>query len=160
MTEKKQKKINDRKKVQKSPQKNPKVSQSPRTRSITQTVATSPPQISQRSSLTPERVNSPELVNPEVAQRSQNLESNGGADLNEIYTNPALPSTYSGDIKKFILQKESISRHKRKLNIFKRRKVFVLGPWVAIQADTAFYISSGRKNDGYKYILGNFVVRI
>jgi hypothetical protein len=99
---------------------------------------------------------SPEPVNQEVAQRFQNPNRNEGEELDELYTNAKIPSGYSGDIKQYILQKESISRHKRKLNIFKRRKVFVLGPWVAIQADTAFYISSAHQNDGYKYILGKF----
>jgi hypothetical protein len=97
---------------------------------------------------------SPEPVHQEVAQRSQSQNRNGDEELDELYTNTKLPSGYSGQLKQYILQKESISRHKRRLNIFKRRKVFVLGPWVAIQADTAFYISSGQKNDGYKYILG------
>ena len=75
-------------------------------------------------------------------------------DLEEIYTNPNLPTSYSGDIQKYIQQKESISLHKKKINIFKRRQIFVIGPWVAIQADTAFYIDTGHQNSGFKYILG------
>lgn len=91
-------------------------------------------------------------------QISRNSSNSGEDELNELYTNPTVPSGYSGDLKKFIMQKESISRHKRKINIFKRRKVVVFGPWVAIQAATAFYISSASKNDGFKYILGESLI--
>ena len=74
--------------------------------------------------------------------------------LNEIYTNPKFPSAYSGDLKKFLLQKESLSRHRRKRHVSKHRKVLVGGPYSAVQADTIFYRDYGRQNDGYKYILG------
>ena len=78
-------------------------------------------------------------------------------DLEELYNNPNLPTSYSGDLQKYIQQKESISVHKKKINIFKRRQIFVIGPWVAIQADTAFYIDTGPQNSGYKYILGKLL---
>ena len=74
--------------------------------------------------------------------------------LNELYTNPNFPTAYSGDLRKFLLEKESLSRHRKKRHIFKRRKVFVGGPYTAIQADTIFYRDYGRENAGYKYILG------
>jgi len=51
------------------------------------------------------------------------------------------------------MQKESLSRHRRKLHTFKRRKVFVSGPYTQIQADTIFYRNYSRQNNGYKYIL-------
>ena len=51
------------------------------------------------------------------------------------------------------MEKESLSRHRRKLHIFKRRKVFVGGPYTQIQADLIFYLNYGRQNQGYKYIL-------
>ena len=51
------------------------------------------------------------------------------------------------------MQKESISRHRRKLHRFKRRKVFVGGPYTLIQSDTIFYRGYARQNNGYKYIL-------
>ena len=149
--------VTGKKKKQESPKKLQKLSKknpiSPR-RSISPIVATSPTRQVQRALSVQDRVGvtTSEPVNQEAALRSPSSTENEGEELNELYTNTALPSGYSGDLKKFILQKESISRHKRKLNIFKRRKVFVLGPWVAIQADTAFYISSASKNDGYKYI--------
>ena len=79
-------------------------------------------------------------------------------ELNDLYTNPIIPSAYSGNLKKFILQKESISRHKQKINIFKRRHVFVSGPWSCVQADTVFYLDYGRQNDGNKYILAVYDV--
>jgi hypothetical protein len=135
----------------KSPQKS---LTAPQVKSTSQIVATTPSPRAQRSSITPEIVNSPVAAIQEAVPELQNSKNKLDDQLDEIYTNTKLPSSYSGDLKKYILQKESISRHKRKLNIFKRRKVFVLGPWVAIQADTAFYIRSARKNDGYKYILG------
>ena len=74
--------------------------------------------------------------------------------LNELYTNPNFPSAYSGALKKFLLQKESISRHRQRKHIFKRRKVFVGGPFTAVQADTIFYRDYARQNNGFKYILG------
>ena len=74
--------------------------------------------------------------------------------LNEIYTNPNFPSAYSGDLKRFLLQKESLSRHRQKKHVFKRRRVLVGGPYSAVQADTIFYRDYARQNDGYKYILG------
>ena len=73
--------------------------------------------------------------------------------LNELYTNPQFPTAYSGQIQKFILEKESISRHKQKRKNFKRRQVFVPAPFTAIQADTIFYRNYARQNAGYKYIL-------
>ena len=73
--------------------------------------------------------------------------------LNELYVNPNFPSAYSGDLKKFLLEKESLSRHKQKKHVFKRRKVFVSGPFSAIQADTVFYRGYSRQNNGFKYVL-------
>jgi hypothetical protein len=127
-------------------------------RSQSSKVVTSSSQTVQRLPLTSERVPAnnrdfPSQAVNQAVSSPQNSNNPNGEELNELYTNTSLPSGYSGDLKQFILQKESISRHRRKLNIFKRRKVFVLGPWVAIQADTAFYINSAMKNDGYKYIL-------
>ena len=73
--------------------------------------------------------------------------------LNKIYTDVNFPSAYSGDVRRFLLQKESLSRHRRKLHIFKRRKVYVGGPYQLIQADLIFYRNYARKNSGYQYIL-------
>ena len=43
--------------------------------------------------------------------------------LNELYTNPDYPSAFGGELKKFIISKDSISKHKQRRKIFKRRKV-------------------------------------
>ena len=92
-----------------------------------------------------------------VAQRTMETQTNPMTKkdlLNEIYTNPNFPSAYSGDLQKFLQQKESLSRHRQRRHIFKRRKVFVGGPYTAIQADTIFYRDYARQNNGFKYILG------
>ncbi len=73
--------------------------------------------------------------------------------MEKIYADPNFPSYYSGDVKKFILEKASLSRHKRKFHKFKRRQIFVNGPFTQIQADTAFMLDFARWNHGYKYIL-------
>ena len=43
--------------------------------------------------------------------------------LNELYTNPDFPTAFGGQLKKFILSKDSISKHRQRRKIFKRRKV-------------------------------------
>lgn len=73
--------------------------------------------------------------------------------LDKLYTDPDFPSAYSGNLRKFLMQKESLSRHKRRIRKFKRRKVRVNGPYTQIQADTIFYRNYARQNNGYKYIL-------
>ena len=73
--------------------------------------------------------------------------------LDKLYTDPDFPSAYSGNLKQFLLQKESLSRHKRRIFKFKRRKIKVNGPYTLIQADTVFYRNYSRQNKGYKYIL-------
>ena len=73
--------------------------------------------------------------------------------LNELYTDPDFPSAYSGNFQKFLREKESLSRHRRRIKKFKRRKVKVNGPFTLIQADTIFYRNYARQNGGYKYIL-------
>ena len=73
--------------------------------------------------------------------------------LNELYTDPAFPSAYSANLSTFLRQKESLSRHKRRVLKFKRRKVKVNGPFTLVQADTIFYRNYARQNGGYKYIL-------
>ena len=99
---------------------------------------------------------SPNQSQPAVNRKSMGTQTNPITTkdiLNEIYTNPNFPSAYSGDLKRFLMQKESLSRHKKRKRVFQRRKVKVGGPYTAIQADTIFYRDYGRQNDGYKYIL-------
>lgn len=73
--------------------------------------------------------------------------------IEQLYTNPKFPPSYSASLKQYLLQKESLSRHKKRFNVFKRRQVYVGGPWTAIQADTIHYREYGTKNSGFKYIL-------
>ena len=73
--------------------------------------------------------------------------------INQIYSNPKFPSSYSSNLKKFIRQKESLSLHKQRRKRFRRRQVYVGGPWSEIQADTIHFREYGRRNNGFKYIL-------
>ena len=73
--------------------------------------------------------------------------------LDKLYTDPDFPTAYSGNLRQFLLQKESLSRHKRRIFKFKRRKIKVNGPYTLIQADAIFYRNYARQNKGYKYIL-------
>ena len=73
--------------------------------------------------------------------------------LNKLYTDPDFPTAYSGNFQKFLREKESISRHKRRIKKFKRRKIRINGPYSLIQADTIFYRNYARQNGGFKYIL-------
>ena len=73
--------------------------------------------------------------------------------LEKLYTDPDFPTTYSANLKKFLMKKESLSRHKRRIFKFKRRKIKINGPYTLIQADTIFYRNYSRQNQGYKYIL-------
>ena len=73
--------------------------------------------------------------------------------IDKIYTDPKFPSAYSSDLKKYLLSKESLSRHKKIIRKFKRRKVYSSGPFDSVQADLIFYKQFSRQNNGYKYIL-------
>ena len=73
--------------------------------------------------------------------------------IDKIYTDPKFPSAYSSDLKKYLLSKESLSRHKKIIRKFKRRKVYSYGPFDSVQADLIFYKQFSRQNNGYKYIL-------
>jgi hypothetical protein len=94
---------------------------------------------------------------PEVKTVSIQTTTNRDLDqseiLNELYTNPNFPSAYSGNIKKFILEKNSLSRHKRKVKVKKWRKVYVGGPFTAIQFDLIHYRQYSKENYGNNYIL-------
>ena len=63
------------------------------------------------------------------------------------------PPAYSAGLKQFLLEKESLSLHKQKYKIFKRRRVHVHGPFTLIQADLVHYRQYSRANKGFKYIL-------
>ena len=65
---------------------------------------------------------------------------------------------YGGELKKFLLAKESLSRHRQRQKIFKRRKIFSSAPYVGLQADTINYRNYSRFNSGYGYILGGLKI--
>ena len=74
------------------------------------------------------------------------------ATLNE-YLDLNNPAAYSGRVADHLKSIESVSRHKRRLKKFRRRKVYVGGPYTQIQADLIHYRNYARQNNGYKYIL-------
>ena len=74
------------------------------------------------------------------------------ATLNE-YLDLDNPAAYSGRVADNLKSIESVSRHKRRLKKFVRRKVYVGGPYTQIQADLIHYRNYSRQNNGYKYIL-------
>ena len=94
---------------------------------------------------------------PEVKTVSTQTKTNRNLEqseiLNELYTNPNFPSAYSGNVKKFILEKNSLSRHKRKVKVKKWRKVYVGGPFTAIQFDLIHYRQYSTVNYGHNYVL-------
>ena len=73
--------------------------------------------------------------------------------LDQLYTDPDFPTAYSANLKSFLMEKTSLSRHKQIRRNFKRRKTMVYGPYTLLQADTIFYRNYSRQNSGYKYIL-------
>jgi hypothetical protein len=92
-------------------------------------------------------------VTTAATQTKTNRDLEQSEILNELYTNPNFPSAYSGNVKKFILEKNSLSRHKRKVKVKKWRKVYVGGPFTAIQFDLIHYRQYSEANYGHNYIL-------
>ena len=89
-----------------------------------------------------------------VTQQTQtNPTTNNPLTYNDLYTDVNNPPAYSAGLKKYLLEKESLSLHKQKFKIFKRRRVKVGGPYTLIQADLIHYRQYGRANKGFKYIL-------
>jgi uncharacterized sporulation protein YeaH/YhbH (DUF444 family) len=83
------------------------------------------------------------LETPRTPQNSptrpeQNLQAKAQAKKtpHELFTNFKYPSAYSGDLQRFILENDAISRHRRRIYKFDRRKTRVNGPYTAIQVDT------------------------
>lgn len=74
------------------------------------------------------------------------------ATLNE-YLDLDNPAAYSGRVAENLKSIESVSRHKRRIKKFLRRKVYVGGPYTQIQADLIHYRNYARQNSGFKYIL-------
>lgn len=75
--------------------------------------------------------NSPNRPEPSLQMQAQAKKT-----PHELFTNFKYPSAYSGDIKRFILENEAISRHRRRIYKFDHRKTRVNGPYTAIQVDT------------------------
>lgn len=96
---------------------------------------------------TPQKINLREKAAPKGS-----LNPAKKATLNE-YLDLDNPSAYSGRVAENLKSIESVSRHKRRLKKFSRRKVYVGGPYTQIQADLIHYRNYGKQNNGYKYIL-------
>ena len=58
------------------------------------------------------------------------------ASPHELFTNFKHPTAYSSNIHEFLRQNEAVSRHKRRIQKFDRRKTQINGPFCAIQVDT------------------------
>ena len=95
----------------------------------------------------------PKLTTPPVNHQKTFNDMTRTEILEKIYTDPKFPSYYSADLKKFLMTKESLSRHKKIVKKFKRRKVYTSGPFDSVQADLVVYKRYARENNGYKYIL-------
>ena len=96
---------------------------------------------------TPKKIKLPELAAPKGS-----LNPEPKATLNE-YLDLDNPAAYSGRVAEKLKSIESVSRHKRRMKKFLRRKVYVGGPYTQIQADLIHYRHYSRQNNGYKYIL-------
>ena len=95
----------------------------------------------------------PEKTMTSATAQSQTPPLTPQQKLEKLYLDPDFPTAYSANLSQFLRKKESISRHKRRILKFKRRKIKVNGPYTLIQADTVFYKNYSRQNNGYKYIL-------
>ena len=74
--------------------------------------------------------------NPEPIPKTQ--EAQVAPSPKDLFTNFKYPSAYSGDIQKFLLANEAVSRHRKRIKKFDRRRTRVNGPYTAIQVDTIF----------------------
>jgi hypothetical protein len=73
---------------------------------------------------------------PQPAPKTQKAQV--AANPKDLFTNFKYPSAYSGDIQKFLLENEAVSRHRKRIKKFDRRRTRVNGPFTAIQVDTIF----------------------
>ena len=109
-------------------------------------------QFSAPNSPTSPPTKAPKINLREKAAPKGSLPKTKKASLNE-YLDLDNPVAYSGNVSKKLKTIESVSRHKRRLKKFRRRKVYVGGPYTQIQADLIHYRGYARQNNGYKYIL-------
>jgi hypothetical protein len=58
------------------------------------------------------------------------------ATPHDLFTSFKHPTAYSSNIHEFLRQNEAVSRHKRRIQKFDRRKTQINGPYCAIQVDT------------------------
>ena len=82
---------------------------------------------------------SPTPPNPTQAATSQAQtppQQTNRIKLDDLYIDPKQISSYSTDLKRYLREKETLSRHKRIIRKFKRRKTIVNGPYTQIQSDT------------------------
>ena len=93
-----------------------------------------PSQVMRTNSRAPQTLTSPaknQGKNPRPTKTAQTQTTQKTARqlteiLNELYTNPDFPSAYGGQLRKFIMSKDSISKHRQRRKIFKRRKVKIV----------------------------------
>ena len=112
----------------------------------------SPPMSPQMSPLSPHQTVPRKINLREKAAPKGSMSQPKKATLNE-YLDLKNPAAYSGKVAENLKSIESVSRHKRRLKKFRRRKVYVGGPYTQIQADLIHYRNYSRQNNGYKYIL-------
>jgi hypothetical protein len=56
--------------------------------------------------------------------------------LDQLYIDPKQVSSYSTDLQRYLREKETLSRHRKIIKKFKRRRTIVNGPYTQIQSDT------------------------
>lgn len=56
--------------------------------------------------------------------------------LDQLYIDPKQITAYSTDLQRYLREKETLSRHRRIIRKFKRRRTIVHGPYTQIQSDT------------------------
>jgi len=71
-------------------------------------------------------------------QNQKTQKAQVAASPKDLFTNFKYPSAYSGNIQKFLLENEAVSRHRRRIKKFDRRRTRVNGPYTAIQVDTIY----------------------
>ena len=56
--------------------------------------------------------------------------------IDQLYIDPKQISSYSTDLQRYLREKETLSRHRKIIKKFKRRRTIVNGPYTQIQSDT------------------------
>jgi len=56
--------------------------------------------------------------------------------IDQLYIDPKQVSSYSTDLQRYLREKETLSRHRKIIKKFNRRRTIVNGPFTQIQSDT------------------------